>query len=247
MSNQDALRQALRQIAEGRVMTGEIIGERPEYTHADTVIAYQKLARAALAAPAQAEPVPVAWQIRRTDGSPLATWEDCTQANYQRTRDSGRYWGFGDGPNAEARALVVQQTSPKGAVPPTAEQIESLRQWFIRNHKFWLTRDSIRAALEDAGIGGAPSVQDAWRAIESAPRDGTRILGWNEAYGMRETKMHLYGEGSPGYAAWKVGKGPREAGWDWSEPKNNWASSWRPSHWQSLPPPPGTPQGDPHD
>jgi len=40
--------EALRQIAEGRVMTPQLIGEQAEYTHADTVIAYQKLARAAL-------------------------------------------------------------------------------------------------------------------------------------------------------------------------------------------------------
>jgi hypothetical protein len=44
------LEDALRQIAEGRVMTGAVIGEKAEYTHADTVMAYQKLAAQALAA-----------------------------------------------------------------------------------------------------------------------------------------------------------------------------------------------------
>lgn len=82
----------------------------------------------------------------------------------------------------------------------------------------------------------APQVDaPRWQAIESAPKDGTRFLGWNEDYGIRETKMNLYGEGSPGYADWKAGKGPREAGWDWYEPKHNWGSSWKPTHWMPLP------------
>lgn len=77
-----------------------------------------------------------------------------------------------------------------------------------------------------------------WMPIETAPRDGTRILGWNAEYGMRETFMTKFGEGSPGYALWKSGDGPLNSGWRWSEPKNNWASSWRPTHWMPLPEPP---------
>jgi hypothetical protein len=70
--------------------------------------------------------------------------------------------------------------------------------------------------------------------IETAPQDGTKILGWNEEFGARETQMNFYGEGSLGFAAWKSGKGPKESGWNWSEPKSNWGHTWTPTHWMPL-------------
>jgi hypothetical protein len=75
----------------------------------------------------------------------------------------------------------------------------------------------------------------AWMPIETAPQDGTKILGWNEKFGARETQMTFYGEGSPGFAAWKSGKGPKESGWNWSEPKSNWSHTWKPTHWMPMP------------
>ena len=33
----------------------------------------------------------VAWQARRTDGSPLARWEDCTHEAHDATVKTGRY------------------------------------------------------------------------------------------------------------------------------------------------------------
>lgn len=77
-----------------------------------------------------------------------------------------------------------------------------------------------------------------WQPIETAPKDGTRILGWCAEFGARETKMNFYGEGSIGHANWKSGKGPRESGWDWTEPKNGWGLNWNPTHWMPLPTPP---------
>jgi hypothetical protein len=74
----------------------------------------------------------------------------------------------------------------------------------------------------------------AWMPIETAPQDGTKILGWNEKFGARETQMTFYGEGSPGFAVWKSGKGPKESGWNWSEPKSNWSHTWKPTHWKPL-------------
>jgi hypothetical protein len=74
----------------------------------------------------------------------------------------------------------------------------------------------------------------AWMPIETAPQDGTKILGWNEEFGARETQMTFYGEGSPGFAAWKSGKGPKESGWNWSEPKSSWSHTWKPTHWKPL-------------
>jgi hypothetical protein len=75
----------------------------------------------------------------------------------------------------------------------------------------------------------------AWMPIETAPQDGTKILGWNEKFGARETQMTFYGEGSPGFAAWKSRKGPKESGWNWSEPKSNWSHTWKPTHWMPMP------------
>lgn len=74
-----------------------------------------------------------------------------------------------------------------------------------------------------------------WQPIETAPKDGTHILGWCAEFGARETKMNFYGEGSIGHANWKSGKGPRESGWDCTEPKNGWGLNWNPTHWMPLP------------
>ena len=74
----------------------------------------------------------------------------------------------------------------------------------------------------------------AWMPIETAPQDGTKILGWNEEFGARETKMNFFGEGSLGFAAWKLGNGPKESGWNWSEPKSNCGNTWTPTHWMPL-------------
>lgn len=79
-----------------------------------------------------------------------------------------------------------------------------------------------------------------WQPIETAPKDGTRILAWSSEYGQRETRMTMYGKGSPGYAKWARGEGPAESGWNWQEPQNNWASNWHPTHWKVLCAPPQT-------
>lgn len=74
-----------------------------------------------------------------------------------------------------------------------------------------------------------------WQPIETAPKDGTKIIGWNAEFGARQTKMNFYGLGSIGYAEWERGEGTKESGWDWTEPKNNWGFSWNPTHWMPLP------------
>ncbi len=73
-----------------------------------------------------------------------------------------------------------------------------------------------------------------WQLIETAPRDGTRILAWNDDYGQRETCMEQYGEGSPGFALWKRGAGPLNSGWKWSEPQSGWGGHWSPTHWMPI-------------
>lgn len=77
-----------------------------------------------------------------------------------------------------------------------------------------------------------------WQPIETAPRDGTVILAYCPEYGMRQTEMGRYREGSPGYARWEMGDGPRNYGWVWIEEKHNSAHTWKPTHWMPLPPPP---------
>jgi hypothetical protein len=80
-----------------------------------------------------------------------------------------------------------------------------------------------------------------WKTIDSAPRDGTPILGYSPEYGQRETRMCKYGESSPGYALWLRGDGPLNCGWEWSEPKANSFHTWKPTHWTQLLAPPGVP------
>jgi hypothetical protein len=95
-------------------------------------------------------------------------------------------------------------------------------------HRSW------NAAIKYTTPPAQPAVPEGWQLIETAPQDGTKILGWNEEFGARETQMNFYGEGSLGFAAWKSGKGPKENGWNWSEPKSNWGHTWKPTHWKPL-------------
>lgn len=69
--------------------------------------------------------------------------------------------------------------------------------------------------------------------IETAPQDGTFILGWNKDYGWRETQSVTFQPGSPGYA-----QGRTDRWWTWDEPKKGWAFHWEPTHWLPLPPSP---------
>jgi hypothetical protein len=73
-----------------------------------------------------------------------------------------------------------------------------------------------------------------YQLIQTAPRDGTPILAWNEGYGARETYWRFFGEGSLGKKYFDDGIGP-SGNCNWSEPQNNWGSSWKPTHWMPLP------------
>lgn len=81
-------------------------------------------------------------------------------------------------------------------------------------------------------------MSDHWHPIESAPKDGTPILGYCPDRGIRETRMGRYMPGSIGYAKWEAGDGPRNTGWDWIEVVHNSGHHWKPTHWMPLPPSP---------
>lgn len=93
-------------------------------------------------------------------------------------------------------------------------------------------------------------VQDVagWQPIETAPKDGTTILGYGEepcrrgGSHVRETRWEFYGEGSIAKELFKKGEGP-SGSWGWQEPIHNWASSWEPTHWQPLPAAPAKQEG----
>lgn len=59
-----------------------------------------------------------------------------------------------------------------------------------------------------------------WQPIETAPKDGTRILVWSQEYG---------------------GRGPLVLFWmdeHWREPANLLSLRVPPTHWMPIPPPP---------
>jgi hypothetical protein len=87
-------------------------------------------------------------------------------------------------------------------------------------------REAFKANLQQAIATSVP------QPIETAPQDGTSILGWNEDYGWRETESVTFQPGSPGHA-----DGRTDRWWTWSEPVSNWAHTWKPTHWLPLPSP----------
>lgn len=87
--------------------------------------------------------------------------------------------------------------------------------------------DALAARVEEL------EAAQAWRPIETAPKDGTPILAWQEGWGARETRSLTYMPGSPGYA-----DGRKDRWWAWVEPVGNKAHRWRPTRWLPLLPPP---------
>jgi hypothetical protein len=64
-----------------------------------------------------------------------------------------------------------------------------------------------------------------WMPIDSAPKDGTPVLGWSLDFGYRDT---VWGSKRPGW-------GPD---WLWEEPMDGYTATWEPTHWMPLPKPP---------
>jgi hypothetical protein len=80
-----------------------------------------------------------------------------------------------------------------------------------------------------------------WQPIETAPRDGTHIMGYNgderyELSNIKETWMGKAPEGSINYQKWMDGEIPRNTGWEYVE--RDCCFKWSPTHWMPLPAPP---------
>ncbi|MFY3697325.1 hypothetical protein ACOTD6_06805 [Achromobacter xylosoxidans] len=110
-----------------------------------------------LAAPMASSPVAgaLAYQLRRTDGHPLACWEDCSRQMYVRTLATGRYNGLDLGPPCEVRALGVIDAAPQ--VWPADAQMATLEQFIYEDMgspSDWMgfDRDGARRALAGVSI-----------------------------------------------------------------------------------------------
>ncbi len=113
----------------------------------------------------------VAWQVRRTDGSPLACWESCTRELYEATLATGRYSGFESGPSCEVRALAPLGVQVQAEPSQDAE------------HATWLA-DKI-VALGDYAKEAAAMLR-RWPSVQAAPQGADERAAF-------EKRMHADG------------------------------------------------------
>lgn len=117
------------------------------------------------------------------------------------------------------------------------QKLAAFEQWWLEIEGYALRAERFTTPEEGAKAAWLACYQHLapqWQPIETAPKDGTPILAWNEKYGARETRWELYREGSLAFSWSQEGKGP-DGAWRWAEPQNNWGSSWAPTHWMPLP------------
>lgn len=123
------------------------------------------------AGPASPAQEPAAYQVRRTDGSPLADWEDCTRELYEATLATGRYNGYENGPACEVRPLFAGPVA--WPAPLTNERILEIRNQVaipVADERagydaLWIR--AMRAAIAEAHAGLAVSADaafDLWYA-----------------------------------------------------------------------------------
>ncbi len=130
-------------------------------------------ARCVLLAAGPAGPVqePAAYQVRRTDSSPLAVWKGCTRDLYEDTLATGRYSGFEDGPPCEVRRLFAGPVEwPAPVSDARILEIRNLVADLVSDErvgydKLWIR--AVRAAIAEAHDGMAMSADaafDLWYA-----------------------------------------------------------------------------------
>ena len=131
-------------------------------------------------------------------------------------------------------------------MPPMTDPMELVER-LERNSKQTITRycGDLNGAIvpHDLLTEAAACIREMaeWRPIETAPRDGTAIVGYGVVSGEMGafvTHWRPYGVGSIAHERWRNGEGPEGAFWH-REPVHNWTSRWEPTHWLPLPPSPG--------
>ncbi|KVP19420.1 hypothetical protein WJ85_08000 [Burkholderia ubonensis] len=155
-------------------------------------------------------------------------------------------------PTADSRTALRKALMDEFETAPPTARVESLTNEQIaataRQHatSFVDGDDAITdlffegdSYLEFARALLAPTQQPSgeatgWQPIETAPKDGTAILGWNADYEARQTHWAFYGEGSIAKAEFDAGKG-ESGSWYWHEPQSHWLSGWKPTHWMPMP------------
>ena len=79
-----------------------------------------------------------------------------------------------------------------------------------------------------------------WQPIETAPKDGTQVLGYGEAAGEIHGPSGICGIEVMNYC----GTTGDFAGFDWGIAGDAYANWFRPTHWMPLPLPPAPNQGE---
>lgn len=104
--------------------------------------------------------------------------------------------------------------------------------WSDENREHYIIRAAMQigrsarpqsAAVRDEHVEPA----DPWLSIDSAPKDGTRIVGWGNGEA-RVTTHERYRKGSIGYA-----QGRQDTWWEYIERET--CFQWKPTHWIPLP------------
>jgi Protein of unknown function (DUF551) len=79
---------------------------------------------------------------------------------------------------------------------------------------------------EAAALAAAPAEEDGWRPIETAPKDGTWILGWSKCGAVEDCIQ-----------VWRCYYEFHE-GWFWQNAADTSDLDHQPTHWRPLPPAP---------
>ncbi|WP_025199074.1 hypothetical protein [Brucella sp. BO2] len=102
---------------------------------------------------------------------------------------------------------------------------DAVSKWFQDRHYRRMDAERSLSSPDHADAGKVEV--DRWKPIESAPKDGTEIWGWNKVAGPSQTRFY-------------------DGEWccvDWNEDQYI-ACTWKPTHWRHLPPAPASEGGE---
>lgn len=129
-----------------------------------------------------------------------------------------------------------------------AEEIASAANIVSHDGYYEIDIAAVAQVLARHRLAALAEPRSDWRGIESAPKDGTKFVGWGKPSGLSPegayvTRWKAYGKGSPAHAAWERGDGPEGTFWH-DEPVSNWTNGWTPRLWSALPPEPAAEASD---